>query len=95
MRVYLPPDANCLLSAFDDCVRSRNYVNVVVCGKHGCPMAGDGGRGRALHAKGSASGDGLATIGRRAGRGHGLLRRRPHAGDAGRRVHPSRASARV
>jgi xylulose-5-phosphate/fructose-6-phosphate phosphoketolase len=33
VRVYLPPDANCLLSAADHCLRSRNYVNVVVAGK--------------------------------------------------------------
>lgn len=34
IRVYLPPDANCLLSTMDHCVRSRNYVNLVICGKH-------------------------------------------------------------
>jgi xylulose-5-phosphate/fructose-6-phosphate phosphoketolase len=34
IRVYLPPDANCLLSVGDHCLRSRNYVNVVVAGKH-------------------------------------------------------------
>jgi xylulose-5-phosphate/fructose-6-phosphate phosphoketolase len=33
VRVYFPPDANCLLSVFDHCLRSRNYVNVVTCGK--------------------------------------------------------------
>ncbi|HZU25648.1 MAG TPA: phosphoketolase family protein [Bryobacteraceae bacterium] len=33
VRVYLPPDANCLLSVTDHCLRSRNYVNVIVCGK--------------------------------------------------------------
>jgi xylulose-5-phosphate/fructose-6-phosphate phosphoketolase len=33
VRVYLPPDANCLLSVMDHCVDSRNYVNVVVAGK--------------------------------------------------------------
>ena len=33
VRVYLPPDANCLLSVFDHCLRSRNYVNVVVAGR--------------------------------------------------------------
>ncbi len=32
-RVYLPPDANCLLSVTDHCLRSRNYVNVIVAGK--------------------------------------------------------------
>ena len=38
VRVYLPPDANCLLSVFDHCLRSRNYVNVVVAGKHALPQ---------------------------------------------------------
>src|SRR5215213_1306574 len=33
VRVYLPPDANCLLSTMDHCLRSRDYVNVVVSGK--------------------------------------------------------------
>jgi xylulose-5-phosphate/fructose-6-phosphate phosphoketolase len=33
VRVYLPPDANCLLSVADHCLRSRNYVNVIVAGK--------------------------------------------------------------
>jgi len=34
IRVYLPPDANTLLSVMDHCLRSRNYVNLVICGKH-------------------------------------------------------------
>lgn len=38
VRVYLPPDANCLLSVFDHCLRSRHYVNVVVAGKHSLPQ---------------------------------------------------------
>ena len=33
IRVYLPPDANCLLSVMDHCLRSRHYVNVIVAGK--------------------------------------------------------------
>jgi len=33
IRVYLPPDANCLLSVGDHCLRSRHYVNVIVAGK--------------------------------------------------------------
>jgi len=33
VRIYLPPDANCLLSVTDHCLRSRNYVNVIVAGK--------------------------------------------------------------
>lgn len=33
VRVYLPPDANCLLSVMDHCLRSENYINVVIAGK--------------------------------------------------------------
>jgi xylulose-5-phosphate/fructose-6-phosphate phosphoketolase len=38
IRVYLAPDANCLLSVMDHCLRSRHYVNVVVAGKHPAPQ---------------------------------------------------------
>jgi xylulose-5-phosphate/fructose-6-phosphate phosphoketolase len=38
IRVYLPPDANCLLSVTDHCLRSRNYVNVIVAGKQPAPQ---------------------------------------------------------
>lgn len=38
IRVYLPPDANTLLSVMDQCLRSRNYVNVVVAGKQPAPQ---------------------------------------------------------
>ena len=38
VRVYLPPDANCLLSVIDHCLRSRHYVNVVIAGKHPAPQ---------------------------------------------------------
>ncbi len=34
IRIYLPPDANCLLSVMDHCLRSQNYVNLMICGKH-------------------------------------------------------------
>ena len=34
VRMYLPPDANCLLSCFDHCIRSKNYINVIVASKH-------------------------------------------------------------
>ena len=37
-RVYLPPDANCLLSVMDHCLRSRNYINLTVTGKHDSPQ---------------------------------------------------------
>lgn len=38
VRVYLPPDANCLLSIYDHCLRSRHYVNVVIGGKYMAPQ---------------------------------------------------------
>jgi xylulose-5-phosphate/fructose-6-phosphate phosphoketolase len=38
VRVYLPPDANCLLSVWDHCLRSRHYVNVVIAGKYKAPQ---------------------------------------------------------
>lgn len=37
VRMYLPPDTNCLLSCFDHCIRSKNYVNVMVTSKHPRP----------------------------------------------------------
>lgn len=37
-RVYLPPDANCLISTFDHCLESRGYVNLVVASKHEMPQ---------------------------------------------------------
>jgi xylulose-5-phosphate/fructose-6-phosphate phosphoketolase len=38
IRVYLPPDGNCLLSVTDHCLRSRDYVNVIVAGKQPAPQ---------------------------------------------------------
>ncbi len=38
VRIYLPPDGNCLLSVFNHCIRSRNYVNVMVTSKHPRPQ---------------------------------------------------------
>lgn len=38
VRMYLPPDTNCLLSVFDHCIRSKNYVNVMVTSKHPRPQ---------------------------------------------------------
>ena len=63
IRVYLPPDANTLLSVTDHCLRSRNYVNVIVAGKQPAPqwLDMDAG-GQALHRRASASGSGPATI---------------------------------
>ena len=62
IRVYLPPDANTLLSVADHCLRSRDYVNVIVAGKQPAPDLAHDGRGdRALHPRASASGTGRAT----------------------------------
>ena len=89
VRVYLPPDANCLLSTMDHCLRSLNYINLVVCGKHDAPQwlsmdaAAD-----ALHGRDRHLAMGQQRSGERARRGDGLLRRRPHPGDPGRRFHP-------
>ncbi len=38
VRMYFPPDTNCLLSCFDHCARSRNYINVMVTSKHARPQ---------------------------------------------------------
>ncbi|MCS6850838.1 MAG: phosphoketolase family protein [Gemmataceae bacterium] len=38
IRVYLPPDANCLLSVTNHCLKSRNYVNVIIAGKQPAPQ---------------------------------------------------------
>lgn len=38
IRVYLPPDANTLLSVTEHCLRSRNYINLTICGKHDGPQ---------------------------------------------------------
>lgn len=37
-RIYLPPDANTLLSVMDHCLKSRNYINLTICGKHPAPQ---------------------------------------------------------
>jgi len=37
-RIYLPPDANTLLSVMDHCLRSRNYINLTIVGKHDSPQ---------------------------------------------------------
>lgn len=38
VRIYLPPDANCLLPVMDHCLRSRNYINLTITGKHESPQ---------------------------------------------------------
>ena len=38
VRIYLPPDANCLLSCVDHCIKTKNYINVIVASKHPRPQ---------------------------------------------------------
>ena len=75
IRVYLPPDANCLLSVADHCLRSRHYVNVIVAGKQPALnyLAARGGD-RALRARGRHLGLGLQRL-RRGARRRARLRR--------------------
>ena len=69
IRVYLPPDANTLLSVADHCLRSRDYVNVIVAGKQpALELPLDGRRDHPLHARARHLGLGLERRGRRAGR---------------------------
>jgi len=90
------PAARCQLPAvvMDHCLRSRHYVNVVIAGKHPAPQW----LGMAAAAKHCAAGIGIWAWPQRAGRGarrgHGLLRRRAHAGDARRRLPLARTFAR-
>ncbi len=56
-RIYLPPDANCLLSVADHCLRSDDYVNVIVADKAAAPAVSDDGCRRSTTApRASASG---------------------------------------
>ncbi len=76
-RIYLPPDANCLLSVADHCFRSRNYVNLIVIDKQPQLQWLDmDAAQRALRARRVGLGLGEQRRGRRAGRGARLRRRR-------------------
>ena len=93
VRVYLPPDANCLLSVTDHCLRSRDYVNVIVAGKQPAldyltmeEAIAHCTRGIGIW-EWASSGHGGAR--RRAG----LRRGRADAGDGRRRGAAARASA--
>ena len=95
VRIYLPPDANTLLSVADHCLRSRNYVNVIVAGKQ--PELQWLDMDAAI--RHCTVGVGIWTWasndeGVRAGRRHGVRRRCAHAGDAGRGRSAADASAR-
>ncbi len=89
IRVYLPPDANTLLSVADHCLRSRNYVNVDRCRQAACArLPLDRRRDHPLHTRARDLGLGVVRRGRRARRRARLCRRRPDARDARRRRTP-------
>ena len=92
VRVYLPPDANCLLSVTDHCLRSRNYVNVGCGWQTACAsVANDGSGDQALHRRSRHLGMGKQRPWQRARRGDGVLRRCADSGDSRRRRYPSPA----
>ncbi len=96
IRVYLPPDANCLLHVTDRCLRSRNLVNVIVAGKQpGAAVAVDGRGDQALRCRDRHLGMGQQRSRHRARRRDGLLRRRADARNAGRRGSAQAPRARV
>ncbi len=83
-RIYLPPDVNSLLSVADHCLRSENYVNVIVSDKQKHLQYHGHGRGHhALHQGHRHLGLGEQRPGRRAGRGDGLGGRHSDPGSAG------------
>ena len=96
IRVYLPPDANTLLSVADHCLRSRNYVNVIVAGKQPALdyLSIDDAIIHCTRGLGDL-GVGVVRRGRRARRRARLRRRRPDARDARRRRAAPRAPARA
>ena len=83
-RIYLPPDANTLLSVTDHCLRSRNYVNLIVAGKAPEWQWLDIEAAARHCADGAGVWDWASSPGR-AGRGHRLLWRRTHDRGPGRR----------
>ena len=95
IRVYLPPDANCLLSVMDHCLRSLSYINVVIAGKHDAPQwltmddAVEHCRGNRHLAMGQQ------RQMRRARPRHGGRGRRPHARNPGRCLDPPRTPPRA
>ena len=97
IRVYLPPDANTLLSVADHCLRSRNYVNVIVAGKQ--PALNYLSMDDAIiHCTRGARhlGLGVERPGRRARRRARVLRRRARRSRRSRPpALPARASARA
>jgi hypothetical protein len=94
VRIYLPPDANTLLSVADHCLRSRNYINLIVAGKQPAPQWLTIDEAVAH----CTTGLGRMAVGlkrrRRPRSGDGLLRRRAHHGSTRRRQPAARARSR-
>ena len=96
VRVYLPPDANCLLSVADHCLRSRDYVNVIVAGKQPALDYLTMDEAIAHCTRGLGIWDWASQRRRRRARRRARLRRRrPDARDARGRGDPARAPARA
>ena len=95
VRVYLPPDANTLLSVADHCLRSRHYVNVIVAGKQPALTYLDMDSAIAHCTRGLGIWEWAGTATEAARRGAGVRRRHPDARDAGRRGHLAARTSRV
>ena len=95
IRVYLPPDTNTLLSVADHCLRSRDYVNVIVAGKQPNPdwLDMDAAVLHCTRGAGSGSGPAATATDSRARRCARLRRRRANPGGARRHRHPARRTA--
>jgi len=94
VRVYLPPDANTLLSVTDHCLRSRNYVNVIVAGKQpGLQWLDMEAAVRHCHRGNRHLGLGEQRSGKRTGRGDGLRGRCSDSRNARRGRSASPASS--
>ena len=94
VRIYLPPDANCLLSVADHCLQSRNYVNLIVAGKQPAPNWLDIDAA-VEHCIAGAGRVGLGRARTRRSRCRdGLRRRCADARNSGRRVIAARRIAR-
>ncbi len=95
IRVYLPPDANTLFCVTDQCLRSRNLVNVIVAGKQPAQQWLDMNAHQPYQRRYWPVGMGVQRPGRRAGCGFGSSGRRAHTGNAGGHRYLAPAHARV
>ena len=94
VRIYLPPDANTLLSVADHCLRSKNYINLIVAGKQPAPQWLTIDEAVAHCTTGLGVWEWASNDEGIAGRGDGLLRRRADDGNAGGGLPAAQADAR-